>query len=407
MKNKKLLFLAATLLLGAGSLASCGGGDNVPKLDTTTPVTIWAANDDQAFITQVVANFRAANPDYAETVINVAAMEEPEVPAALKTDLNASADVFHFAGDQIGEMVKFKYLYNMPKSLIEGNGIAQSVLDAGKVGKGQYGIPFTPNTYFMYYDASVYSAEDILSLDAMLAKTDTGYQYNTAIDFGGWYLQSMFFSNGCTIFGANGNEQAKGIEPVEKAYETAKFVYDGLTNAKIKAGGAGTVGADCAAGISGTWDAEGVRERITAKGGTYACAPLPKLTIGGKQVAWKSVGDYKHVGVKSTTKNPRLAAQLAAYITNAESQKLRYTLRQTAPTNIETASDTTIQWDAAIVAQTAQLANTFAQPTIYTSQNYWDPAAAFGDDLKALGTGASTADINAVFDSFNSTIKTA
>ena len=399
MKNKKLLFLAATLLLGAGSLASCTGGDDA--------FLVWAAKEDKEFITKVISNFKAANPEYADVKIKFTALGEPEVAAQLKTDLKGSADVFHFPGDGLGELVKSNYLYNIPKSLIEGNGVSDEVLAAGRVDDGQYGIPFTPNTYFLYYDANVYSAEDVLSLDAMLAKdlTDTGYQYNISFDIGnGWYQQSLFFSNGCTVFGEEGNDPTKGFEPVEKAVETTKFMYDLLQKTNIKFADSATVGGDCAAGITGTWYAEATKERITTKGGTYAAAPLPKLTIGENEVAWKSVGDFKHVGVNSTTDNPELASKLAAYITNVESQKLRFELRTTAPTNEELASDTTVEWDASIVAQTAQLENTFAQPTIYDAQGYWNAAGAFNDDIKELGASADLATITEVFEQFNATI---
>ena len=394
MKNKKILFLAATLLLGAGSLASCGGSRNF---------TVWGAEKDQAFLTQVVENFKAAYPEYADVKIDVASTEEPEVPNQLKTDLGASADVFHFAGDQLGALVKANYLYAIHSSLTSNIGIEAGVLDAGKVNGTQYGIPFTPNTYFMYYDASVYSATDILSLDAMLAKdvSGAGYQFNLAFDVGnGWYQQSLFFSNGCTIFGAEGNDPTKGVEPANKALESATLIYDMAHNAKIKAAAAGTTGVDSAAGISGTWDSKTIREAIIANGGEYACAPLPKLTIAGQQVEWKSVGDFKHVGVNAITKNPEMACKLATFIANQESQALRYELRQTAPTNSATASDPSIEWDASIVGQTEQLNHTFAQPTIYDQQGFWDASGALFNDLKE----ARESEIYDFLESFNTTL---
>lgn len=394
MKNKKILFLAATLLLGAGSLASCGGSRNF---------TVWGAEKDQEFLTKVVENFKLAYPEYADVKIDVASTEEPDVPAQLKTDLGASADVFHFAGDQLGALVKANYLYAIHPSLTSNIGIEAGVLDAGKVNGNQYGIPFTPNTFFMFYDASVYSASDILSLDAMLAKdiSGSGYQFNIAIDIAnGWYTQSFFFSNGCTIFGAEGNDPTKGVEPADKALESATAMYDMLHNKKIKNAAGGSVGVDTPAGITGTWDVEKIRNAIIANGGEYACAPLPKITIAGEQLEWKSVGDFKHVGVNAITKNPEMACKLAAFIANQESQALRYQLRGTAPTNSATANDPSIDWDASIVGQTAQLSHTFAQPTIYEQQGYWAACTALGNDL----VKADRIDIYDFLESFNNTI---
>ena len=129
MKNKKILFLAAAMLLGAGSLASCGNGNKGGN-----SIKVWAAKDDQAFLGQVVEKFKAAYPDYANANIELGITEEPDVPTQLKTDLAASADVFHFAGDQLGELVASNYLYGIPSALTSNIGIEPAVLEAGKVG---------------------------------------------------------------------------------------------------------------------------------------------------------------------------------------------------------------------------------------------------------------------------------
>lgn len=400
MKNKKILFLAAAMLLGAGSLASCGNGGKVGN-----SIKVWAAKDDQAFLGQVVEKFKAAYPDYANANIELGITEEPEVPAALKTDLAGSADVFHFAGDQLGLLASSNYLYGIPAVLTANIGIDSAVLESGKVGGNQYGIPFTPNTYFMYYDASVYTAEDIKSLETMMAKDVGDYKYNFGFDVAnGWYLQSYFFSAGCTIFGESGEDATKGIEPEDKALDVAKWVWDvynGPNKDKFFRGkGDAQCGTDIAAFVTGTWSAGTIAKNMTDNGGTYACAPLPKLTIGGHEYEWKSVGDYKHIGVNAVTKNPELAATFAAFLANAESQALRYSLRGTAPTNAETAADETIEWDASIVAQTEQLKHTFKQPTIYDKQGFWDASIAFGDDLKI----ADKSEIVDYFDRFVNTI---
>lgn len=400
MKNKKILFLAAAMLLGAGSLASCGNGGKGGN-----SIKVWAAKDDQAFLGQVVEKFKAAYPDYANANIELGITEEPEVPAALKTDLAGSADVFHFAGDQLGLLASSNYLYGIPAVLTANIGIDSAVLESGKVGGNQYGIPFTPNTYFMYYDASVYTAEDIKSLETMMAKDVGDYKYNFGFDVAnGWYLQSYFFSAGCTIFGESGEDATKGIEPEDKALDVAKWVWDvynGPNKDKFFRGkGDAQCGTDIAAFVTGTWSASTIAKNMTDNGGTYACAPLPKLTIGGHEYEWKSVGDYKHIGVNAVTKNPELAATFAAFLANAESQALRYSLRGTAPTNAETAADETIEWDASIVAQTEQLKHTFKQPTIYDKQGFWDASIAFGDDLKI----ADKSEIVDYFDRFVNTI---
>ena len=386
MKSKKLFLLAGALVLSAGTLASCGGAGSKSDLK------VWCASEDVPFVEEVINNFKAeeANAKWKNKKIEVVITNEPDAATNLKSDPNASADVFHFAGDQLGTLVRQGLLYQIPSSLLNNSGIDSAVLDAGKVGTAQYGIPFTPNTFFMYYDASVFTAEEVKSFDAMVAKdlTAEGYTYNFALDIAnGWYLQSYFFSAGCTIFGEDGTDPTKGIQPAERALQVANWVWDyynGANKSKLMAGGDGpaNMGRTVAACVSGTWDAEKIKTAITSNGGTYAAAPLPKLTIGGVDYDWKSVGDYKQIGVNKVTKDPELACSLAAYLANKDSQAKRYEMRKTAPTNAETASDPSIEWDASIVAQTEQLKHTFSQPNNYAEQGFWDASTALGDDLR-------------------------
>ena len=402
MKNKKLFLMAGALVLGAGSLVSCGGSSKAFK--------VWCASEDVPYLKKVIENFKAdeANAKWKDTKIEVVITNEPDAATNLKSDPNASADVFHFAGDQIGTLVRQGLLYEIPSAVLNGIGIDSAVLDAGKVAGKQYGIPFTPNTFFLYYDADVYSAEEVKKFDTMVAKdiSESGYKYNFALDIAnGWYLQSYFFSAGCTIFGEDGLQPAEGIKPADKALQVAEWVwnyYNGANKAKLMAGGDGpaNMGLTVAACVSGTWDAARIKTAVEANGGTYAAAPLPKLTIGGTDYEWTSVGDYKQVGVNKVTKDPELACSLAAYIANKDSQALRYEMRQTAPTNAATASDPSIQWDKSIVAQTEQLKHTFAQPTIYADQGFWDASTALGDDLRQ----ASKVEISDYFDAFLNTI---
>jgi arabinogalactan oligomer/maltooligosaccharide transport system substrate-binding protein len=234
------------------------------------------------------------------------------------------------------------------------------------------------------------------------------YQYNFCFDVGnGWYQQSLFFSNGCTIFGENGNDASKGIEPRDKGLQAAQVMFNMNKDSKIQTGDAQpAVGITAAAGVTGTWAAADIKAAITAKGGTYACTVLPKLTFGTEQKTWQSVRDFKHVGVNAVTKNPELACKLAAFIANKDSQLLRYNLKTTAPTNSETLADPSITWDEAIIAQSQQtgsLSNTFLQPTIYGNQNYWTLSGSFNSDLVA----AKEAEIADYFDAFNDQLTTA
>jgi arabinogalactan oligomer/maltooligosaccharide transport system substrate-binding protein len=429
MKNKKLLFLASTLIFSAGALVSCGGTTSggttsegttsegttsegtTSEIDRTKSLVIWSSSEDiqdGGFMDQAIAAFKAAYPtDSAGIDFVTTAVGEGDAATQVKNDPDASADVFHFAGDQLGSLVQGGYLATIPTALTTNLGIEEAVLEAGQVSGNQYGIPFTPNTFFLFYDASVYDADDVTSFTKMMAKDIGDYKYALSLDVAnGWYLQSYFFSAGCTIYGEDGTDMSKGIEPTATGLKVAEWIwnyYNGANASKLyNTDGSANIGVDTAAGVTGTWNASTIKKNIEAAGGVYAAAPLPAVDFNGDgtEEAWQSVGDYKQIGVNKVTKHATLATKFATFLAGSEMQQLRYTLRATAPTNAEAAASDTIKNDIAVVAQTAQLAHTFNQPSVYASAGYWDKASAFGADIKASSEG----EIEDYFDSFNNAL---
>ena len=61
-----------------------------------------------------------------------------------------------------------------------------------------YAFPMTAdNGYFMYYDSSVFSAEDVKSLDKMLEVAGTAGKKVFMDLSNGWYIASFFLGAGC------------------------------------------------------------------------------------------------------------------------------------------------------------------------------------------------------------------
>lgn len=390
MKKRNLLVLAGALLIGSGALVGCGGGktpasNEKPNSETPTSETkkavdlkVWCANEDDEFMKATIEKFKAANPG-TEYNFTVEPVSEGDALTAVQKDLELTADVFHFAGDQLVTLQKNAALYKIPSSFVEGLGLSAGCLGAGQIDGAQYGIPFTPNTYFMYYDSSVYTEEDVKSVTNMLkvdvASKKTGYKYNAAFDMGNsWYFQSIMFSSGATMNAETGKW--------DNGDTAAKFVAKWNQNEKlIMAGGTANLGTDAAAVVDGAWNAAKHEEIL---GENYACAPLPTLNFGAGEVAWKAVGDYKMIGVKSTTKVPQHAAKFAAFLSSAEIQTDRFVARKAAPTNELALENDALKENKAIIAQTKTLANTFAQPSsVYDKNGYWNAWKAFWTDLQA------------------------
>ena len=165
-------------------------------------------------------------------------------------------------------------------------------------------------------------------------------------------------------------------------------------------GGPGIIGIDAAAGVTGTWDAGAIKEKF---GDGYACAPLPTLNFGDGEVPWKAVGDYRMIGVKSSSQEEVFASKFALFLSSAEIQRDRFTHCGLAPTNEKTLEYPEVASYKEIVAQTQTLANTFTQPTtLYEKNNYWNFYNSFWSDLKAADTDEK---VSIALQSFNNLLK--
>lgn len=70
-----------------------------------------------------------------------------------------------------------------------------------------YGAPYTSNIWYMFYDKSVFSEEDVKSLDTMLEKGVVSFPFTNS-----WYLPAFYVGNGCTLFGEDGTDEEAGVE---------------------------------------------------------------------------------------------------------------------------------------------------------------------------------------------------
>ena len=88
-----------------------------------------------------------------------------------------------------------------------------------------------------------------------------------------------------------------------------------------------------------------------------------------------SFAGYKLVGVNPYSANLGAAMDFAAFMTNEQSQILRFQLRSEGPSNINAAASSEVRDDPAITALNAQDPYSNIQRV---GQKYWDAAAALG-----------------------------
>ena len=309
-------------------------------------------------------------------------------------DPSAAADVYMFANDQLGTLIQAGAIAKLGGAALEqvknnnSEVMIKSVSDAdGNV----YGIPFTGNTWFMYYDSSKLTADDIKSLDAMMAKGTVAFPLTNT-----WYVPAFYYANGGTMFG-DGTDGSAGINFGGEAGAAVTTYIANAVAAGTLVDDASGVGLDgfrngtIVAMFSGTWDATGVAEAL---GENYAAAQLPSITINGEQKQMKSFSGSKALGVNPHSKNPAAAVALAAWLGSAEMQALHFDLRNggVVPCDTSLLTDpkfSSIKADAVAVAEAATIANTSVlQPSIPEMGSYWSNAESMG---KGLANGEVTA----------------
>lgn len=218
-----------------------------------------------------------------------------------------------------------------------------------------YGYPMTAdNGYFLYYDRSVVSDEDAGSFDTLLAAAEKAGK-KVQIDISnGWYLAGFFLGNGCTLtLDENGNQicdfnSEKGLQAAEAIRAICNHPAYTSGDDTVLQGGMGD--AICA-GISGTWVAAAMKEKL---GDNYAAAKLPTFTVDGEQVQMGSFLGCKILGVNTQTQHPVEAMELAEYLTSEDAQIRRYEVRGYGPSNLNAAASEEVSADVALSALAAQ-----------------------------------------------------
>ena len=373
---------------GGDNQAGSNQGDGAQGTDTQNLATgaaqalrVWASQEDQALTREFADKFIAAHPEY-NVSIELGVVGEPDAYARYSEDPSAAADVFFFPNDQLRDFINAGGLYEVTRNkddIVARNGegsIGSATLD-GKL----YGYPATAdNGYFLYYDKSVLSEDDVKSLDRILeVSAAAGKKVLMGLDDNGWYVASFFLGAGGTLaIGSDGKQicdfnNANGLGAAQAMRDfTAHPAYINGDDAVLKGGIGGTL----SAGISGTWNAEDIASIL---GDNYGAAKLPTFTMGGQQVQMGSFGGYKLVGINSLISEVEklvIAMDFADFLTNEENQLLRFEARAMGPSNTKAAADPAVQANVALAALAAQAAYATSQNDVLG--DYWAPAGAFG-----------------------------
>ena len=374
---KKFLAMVLALAMMLTMVASCAMAEEVS-------LRVWVGdNADIDWINTVIANFQAANPDKTYK-IEVGVQTEGDCSKVVLTDPTAAADVFTFADDQFNSLYNAGALQQVvidPEAVIAAN-TPGSVAAATGADGNLYAYPATAdNGYFMFYNKEYFTEEDVQTLDGMMAKAaeagkKVGFPMSNA-----WYFYSFFKGAGLDMTVSEDgvtntcnwnatDTPITGVQVVEALLAVTS--NPGFMEADSDPFVAGVKDGTIIAGVSGTWKANTAAE---VWGYNYAATKLPTFTVNGEQVQMSSFAGFKLVGVNSYSENVGDAMDFAAFMTNEESQALRFEMRSQGPSNINAAASDAVQANPAIAALAAQSAYADVQRV---GQAYWDAAAALG-----------------------------
>ena len=117
-----------------------------------------------AWLQTMCEQFNAAHPNW-DLTFEYGVCPEGEAKATVTTDVEAAADVYMFANDNLPDLVAANGIAELGGAAAEyvQSTNSQAVVDSVTYNGGIYGVPFTTNTWYMYYDKSAFTEEEAKS----------------------------------------------------------------------------------------------------------------------------------------------------------------------------------------------------------------------------------------------------
>ncbi|MDE5778704.1 MAG: extracellular solute-binding protein [Lachnospiraceae bacterium] len=413
---KKLLALALTATMSATLLVGCGGddagttsqgsgsatgttaeagGSSDAGSGETQDITlkVWCPQNqvDSGIMEEQQAAFAAEHPEYNITWTTEVVGEDKCSENVLK-DVDAAADVFMFANDQTYAMVEAGALAQLggeAESMVKDNMTEDVAKTVTYTDGGLYGIPFTHNTFVMFYDKTLLEEGDITSLEKIMAKETADNVYNYYFESaGGWKLGCYYYGAGLSVFGPDGSDLAAGVDwNSEKGVAVTNYLIDLINNKKCAYDGEIAVSELIAehrlgAWFDGAWNYDMYKEAL---GDDLGIATIPTFNPDGTDYQLLGFYGSKAIGVNAHSQNMAAAVQFATFLGNEENQVLRFEKSAQVPTNKAAGEIDAVTSDAlakAIVeeANTASVAQ--PQNSVFSTR-YWNYAGAIATEIRS------------------------
>lgn len=422
---KKLLVCALVAAMSFSTLVGCGSSTTEPAAETTTEeaatteettteettteeteaaetaevtevqdisLKVWCPQNqvDTGIMEQQQAAFAELHPEWNITWTTEIVGEDKAQESVLK-DVDAAADVFFFANDQLQSLVDAGAIARLggDAEAMVNNEIAESVAATAKIGDATYGIPFTHNTFFMFYDKTLLDEADVATLEGIMAKETADDVYNFYFESaGGWKLGCYYYGAGLSVFGEDGSDLSAGVDwNNETGIAVTNYLIDLINNPKCAYDGEISVSeliADHRLGawFDGSWNYDLYKDAL---GDDLGLAVIPTFNYDGTDVQLLGFYGSKCIGVNAHSQNTAAAVAFATFLGNEENQVLRYELSAQIPANINAGNNEAVQADplAAVIVEEANTASVMQPVSSVFSSKYWTYANTIPTEIRS------------------------
>lgn len=384
---KKLLASALIAALSVTLLAGCGA-----KKEEDITLKVWCPQNqvETGIMEKQQKAFEEAHPEWKINWVTEVVGEDVAKEQILK-DPSVAGDVFFYASDQLPELVAAGAIARLggDTEKMVNETIAESVVATAKVGEALYGIPFTHNTFFMYYDKTLLNDDDIKSLEKIVAKDTAKDVYNFYFESaGGWKLGCYYYGAGLNVFGPNGDDLKAGCNwNNETGIAVTKYLIDLINNPKVAYDGEVKVEELAAshrigAWFDGSWNFDLYKGVL---GDDLGMAVIPTFNFDGTDRQLLSFYGSKCIGVNAMSKNAVAAVAFATFLGNEENQTLRYEMSAQIPANINAGNSEKVKADplATVIVNEANTASVAQPASTVFSNRYWTPAGAIATEIRS------------------------
>ena len=350
MKKFLAIVLAAIMALSMMSFASA------ESLAGEYDVKIWVADAMADLTAQQIDRFNETNEDGIKINATIEKVGEGDAASNMVQDVEAGADIYCFAQDQLSRLLTAKALAKLGTKAAEyvAANYDPDAVTAVTVDDLMYAYPLTAdNDFFLYYDKSIIPEEDVDSFEKLIADCEAAGKYFSYDLKNVWYSAGFFFGTGCVsswVMDAEGN--AKGVvddfnsDKGLIALKGMKKLLD--SDCWNNSSEVSSFESNSAIVVTGIWGSATAKKIL---GDNLGVADLPAFEVDGATYHIGSYFGFKLMGIKpqeDPVKNAVLN-KLAQYLTGKECSLERHASNGWRPAFTEAQEEETVKNDPILV----------------------------------------------------------